>query len=909
MSCTSRGKPIRSLEDGFEAVVDGLDRSAEILEQAIDDATRGPEPAQSHCRMGEKERKAANALFWQLTRAQNGGVQAAVPEVHEDAAMAHLMQRLKLIDGSEPRSQRYLQQLAQESEETSTPMSMRELVGQPPCESMLRHLHAFPVGHWLRADPRRRGYTVDDWEMLLQMLLAPQPLVECLTIPQENPLPISALLQIPSKGILVCGCANDSYLDKAEHMIDGPANTVAASCSRPHSSPGLSAGPLSYSYSQTSSHPGSGAFAAATLDSTGAIRPLGALLVWRWPASATEESADAAMLARAAHRAGHGGHVIDGMGLLQAFTPLTSGVGALAYCAGRNLVVVGSQTGSIHLYSVGSRGALNYRYAIEAHGAAILALSLRPHPMRASAIAQEAEKQRAEAAAAEAAAAEEELAAMDAAAAARAEEDVVAREAAAAASARAAAMAAHWKHLEGGSSSSSAATTPGRTAAAHATTSSAASSAAADGAAAATSLPSSPPSSAATASAKASAKAAKPILGMDDLLISSAEVGYNDLHEISSSLFAYDLGRQMAMPLTAPLDEAVRCVLSEEMHPTSPHYTTSGPRLFLGTVGGSVLITSLMLERSHRRAANGKPLPEDHRRGPYPPGGTARSGARDDDDDHEEDPISLELRQMQRKSGGHNGYPVTALAHCAARNVLVSGAADGTVCVWALSTREVRSSATRLLGRLSGPVFMGEIVSLSVLVPPSGGAPRVVGAGSEGFVYDWDLSGGRVCRAIQKIPHGTAGLAVDSRPHGGSCWLAQGMGVLQLWRWPPSVGWEEGIEAGTDADFGEANSVLSAIAPDDSSGGLSGGGTAEDARVAALQQQVEALTALVKQGGTPAPTDFPGGAPPAAGAAFGGGAASEVETMTMEQLKALRAQMMAGPAKASTKKKPRQLKK
>ena len=50
------------------------------------------------------------------------------------------------------------------------------------------------------------------------MLLAPQPLVECLTIPQENPLPISALLQIPSKGILVCGCANDSTLDRVEHV-------------------------------------------------------------------------------------------------------------------------------------------------------------------------------------------------------------------------------------------------------------------------------------------------------------------------------------------------------------------------------------------------------------------------------------------------------------------------------------------------------------------------------------------------------------------------------------------------------------------------------------------------------------------------------------------------------------------
>ena len=160
VSCTSRGKPIKTLEDGFEAVVDGLDRSAEILEQAIDDATRGPDPATAHCKMGEKERKAANALFWQLTRAQNDGLMTDHPEVCEDAAMALLLQRLRLIDGEEPRNPSY------HSGDgpfvpTSKGATMRELAGQPPADSMLRHLHAFPVGHWIPRDPaHRRAYSL-----------------------------------------------------------------------------------------------------------------------------------------------------------------------------------------------------------------------------------------------------------------------------------------------------------------------------------------------------------------------------------------------------------------------------------------------------------------------------------------------------------------------------------------------------------------------------------------------------------------------------------------------------------------------------------------------------------------------------------------------------------------------------
>ena len=101
---------------------------------------------------------------------------------------------------------------------------LRELVGEPAAESVIRRLHAIPVGRWLKADPGRRGYTSEEWISLIQHLQSPIALVEAPTIPPDNPLPVSALLQIPSRGLLVCGCANDSTLDRVEHMIDGPTS-------------------------------------------------------------------------------------------------------------------------------------------------------------------------------------------------------------------------------------------------------------------------------------------------------------------------------------------------------------------------------------------------------------------------------------------------------------------------------------------------------------------------------------------------------------------------------------------------------------------------------------------------------------------------------------------------------------
>ena len=79
---------------------------------------------------------------------------------------------------------------------------------------------------------------------------------------------------------------------------------------------------------------------------------------------------------------------------------------------------------------------------------------------------------------------------------------------------------------------------------------------------------------------------------------------------------------------------------------------------------------------------------------------------------------------------------LTALHHCATRGMLCSGGADGSVCIWALAARDIRSAATRLLGKLGAPTPLGPVVRLATTQPRDGGAPRVIGVGGAGCVYE-----------------------------------------------------------------------------------------------------------------------------------------------------------------------------
>ena len=100
MSCTSRGKGFEwpgSFEEGFDNVVEGVERTADFVEQAIDDVTRA-NPAKVESSLSDKERSAAIALFWQLVREQGGNIAGVTAMVYEDAAMVLCLQRLCLID-------------------------------------------------------------------------------------------------------------------------------------------------------------------------------------------------------------------------------------------------------------------------------------------------------------------------------------------------------------------------------------------------------------------------------------------------------------------------------------------------------------------------------------------------------------------------------------------------------------------------------------------------------------------------------------------------------------------------------------------------------------------------------------------------------------------------------------------
>ena len=155
LSCTSRGGKGFSLEDGFDNVVDGVEQAADTVEQVINDFGREP-PASTQCELSDKERAAAVNLFWQLVREQGDNVTGSTAVVFEDAAMAVCLHRLRVLSSTAPTA-------------TSDDVALHEPDDEPTVEAMKRRLHAFPIGKYLKADPSRRAYTVDQWVALVRL--------------------------------------------------------------------------------------------------------------------------------------------------------------------------------------------------------------------------------------------------------------------------------------------------------------------------------------------------------------------------------------------------------------------------------------------------------------------------------------------------------------------------------------------------------------------------------------------------------------------------------------------------------------------------------------------------------------------------------------------------------------------
>jgi len=292
-------------------------------------------------------------------------------------------------------------------------------------------------------------------------------------------------------------------------------------------------------------------------------------------------------------------------------------------------------------------------------------------------------------------------------------------------------------------------------------------------------------------------------------------------------VFGYDLARLIALPVLAPIEQPVSCMLGLS------HGTAAQHRLVVGCTSGEILV----LSPAH--AAVPRPVPGGGSAAfstlstfPGVGGAAARGGGR-----AAAAPKQPVVRQLvveavvlvlqHRLRGAHDG-PVSALHMYTPRSLLCSGGADSVVCVWRLpfetaaAAAAAAESATRaepggkggterraeLLGRLDGrtagapsggepsaaaaPPPLGAITHISAVAVGGGGAPRVLAAAASGAAIEWDLHGGGACRRLH-MPAGLQAIARDARvqgetpshalPRPGSIWFGKADGSLQLWRW------------------------------------------------------------------------------------------------------------------------------
>jgi len=251
----------------------------------------------------------------------------------------------------------------------------------------------------------------------------------------------------------------------------------------------------------------------------------------------------------------------------------------------------------------------------------------------------------------------------------------------------------------------------------------------------------------------------------DELLITVASCADRDF-DPQLDVFSYDLGEQLSLLLHTPFVDPVSCLEAEAILPSASH---APARLFAGSATGALSI--LTLATPPAKAAP----PPDNPSALAPPLDFVAVDAPAEE--------SLVLREVQHLAEAHAAR-VTALHHCAARSMLCSGAADGSICVWSLAAREVKGATTRLLGKLRSPQPLGPVLSLSTTPCRGGVPPRVIAAGAAGHLNEFHLRGGYVCRSLTRVPGGLSTLAVDMRADGSSLWIGRDDGTVQLWRWP-----------------------------------------------------------------------------------------------------------------------------
>ena len=158
MSCTMPRK-IPTLEESLEAVCDGVEHVADRVEAAWDDATAQP-PAKPSCALSDEEKLAAHRWLHELVQQQNRASQGGAPCVYEDVTMARFLESIGLLSLSTATTGKFPGAVPVEG------MSARDGIegsrDEPKTEAMLSRLHSIPIGHWLVADPGRKGYHIEE---------------------------------------------------------------------------------------------------------------------------------------------------------------------------------------------------------------------------------------------------------------------------------------------------------------------------------------------------------------------------------------------------------------------------------------------------------------------------------------------------------------------------------------------------------------------------------------------------------------------------------------------------------------------------------------------------------------------------------------------------------------------------
>ena len=355
MTCASVRVKGGTLQQRLDRLYDDVEQVVDAVEQVVEDATTSTTGGAAGCNLSSREHEAVAAWFWRLLEQQSRSEVALGPE-----SSGRILEQA----GIDPPQVVYEDELMFE-------LLAHVFTDFPETAERAREwLHRVSAGHWL-AGARERAYSLPEWLTLFRELQMPRLALEATTVPLDDPLCVRALMQLPAADsgtgapLLLCACDNDSYLDRLEHTLDaaGAAATAATISTNPKTE-------------------------------TLGVRPLGAIVVYRWPSPSSDEAAaagaemgiggagvgsgkvSAALAAHPGRRAdGPGGRrASSSLGML-AHAPLQSGATAIGYCRSGRLLLVGCRSGSVQVYSPTADWArLKLHFAVEAHASPVASL-------------------------------------------------------------------------------------------------------------------------------------------------------------------------------------------------------------------------------------------------------------------------------------------------------------------------------------------------------------------------------------------------------------------------------------------------------------------------------------------------------------------------------------------------------